>query len=75
MKAEEILEMHFGSEFWQLEEFGYKTNIVNAMQEYARIQIQKDRSEKKRLMNEKLKDFEGLNPEIEAIIDREINLD
>ena len=44
-------------------------------QEYALIQIQKDRSETKRLMNEKLKDFEGMNPDIEAIIDREINLD
>jgi hypothetical protein len=43
MKAEEILEMHFGSEFWKLEELDYKTNIINAMQEYARIQIEKDR--------------------------------
>jgi hypothetical protein len=75
MKAEEILEMHFGSEFWKLEELDYKTNIINAMQEYALNQIEKDRSETKRLMNEKLKDFEGMNPEIEAIIDREITLD
>jgi hypothetical protein len=45
------------------------------LQNYARIQIEKDRSETKRLMNEKLKDFEGLNPEIEAIIEREITLD
>jgi hypothetical protein len=75
MKAENILEMHFGSEFWKLEELDYKTNIINAMQEYALIQIEKDRSETKRLMNEKLKDFEGMNPEIEAIIDREITLD
>ena len=44
-------------------------------QEYALTQIKKDRQETKRLMNEKLKDFEGLNPEIEAIIDRQINLD
>jgi hypothetical protein len=42
------------------------------MQEYARIQIEKDRSETKRLMNDKLKDFEGLNPEIEDIIDRDV---
>jgi hypothetical protein len=53
-----------------------KTNShVEHIKEYARIQIEKDRTETKRLMNEKLKDFEGLNPEIEAIIDREINLD
>jgi hypothetical protein len=42
---------------------------------YARIQIEKDREETKLLMNEKLKDFEGLNPEIEEIIDRPIKLD
>jgi hypothetical protein len=48
---------------------------IRAMHEYARIQIEKDRSETKRLMNDKLKDFEGLNPEIEAIIDRPIILD
>jgi len=53
-----------------------KTNPhVDHIKEYALIQIEKDRSETKRLMNEKLKDFEGMNPEIEAIIDREITLD
>jgi len=45
------------------------------MQEYALTQIQKDREETKRLMNDKLKDFEGMNPEIESIIDRHIILD
>jgi hypothetical protein len=44
-------------------------------EKYARIQIEKDREETKRLMNDKLKDFEGMNPEIEAIIDRHIILD
>ena len=44
-------------------------------QEYALTQIQKDRQETKRLMNECLKDFEGMNPDIEAIIDRKITLD
>jgi hypothetical protein len=52
-----------------------KQQIIDAYNEYAPIQIKKDRSETKRLMNEKLKDFEGLNPEIEAIIDRQITLD
>ena len=48
---------------------------LKIIEEYARIQIEKDREETKRLMNDKLKDFEGLNPEIESIIDRPINLD
>jgi hypothetical protein len=50
-------------------------NLKNLIEEYARIQIEKDREETKRLMNDKLKDFEGMNPEIEAIIDRHIILD
>jgi len=37
--------------------------------DYARIQIENHIKEVKRLMNEKLKDFEGLNPDIEDIID------
>jgi hypothetical protein len=45
---------------------------LKIIDEYARIQIEKDRSETKRLMNDKLKDFEGLNPEIEDIIDRDV---
>jgi hypothetical protein len=68
MKAEEILEATLDSE-QSIE------TIIEAMERYALTQIQKDRSETKRLMNEKLKDFEGLNPDIEAIIDRQITLD
>jgi hypothetical protein len=48
---------------------------LKIIEDYAKIQIEKDRRETKRLMNDKLKDFEGLNPEIEAIIDRPIILD
>jgi len=33
--AEEILEMHFGSEFWKLKEYDYLKHILNAMREYA----------------------------------------
>jgi hypothetical protein len=78
MKAEEILPKYEIVEYDDNRTgltIYYHDKVIQAMQEYARIQIQKDRSETKRLMNEKLKDFEGLNPEIEAIIDREINLD
>jgi hypothetical protein len=78
MKAEEILNNNGLSgklkcRNLELNEID-REDIVECMQEYARIQIEKDRSETKRLMNEKLKDFEGMNPEIEAIIDREITL-
>lgn len=31
----EILELHFGSEFYRLKELGYLDNILNAMNEYA----------------------------------------
>ena len=74
MTANEILKKYEDAREIHFHEVDRKW-IIEAMEEYAWIQIEKDRSEKKRLMNEKLKDFEGLNPEIEAIIDREINLD
>jgi hypothetical protein len=67
MKAEEII---------KIIRMSYSpSQQIEHIKEYALTQIQKDRSETKRLMNEKLKDFEGMNPEIEAIIDREITLD
>jgi hypothetical protein len=75
MKAEEILndcqKFELGDNMPNIK----KREIIQAMRTYARIQIEKDRSETKRLMNEKLKDFEGMNSDIEAIIDREITLD
>jgi hypothetical protein len=80
MKAEEAIKKHCGID---LDKSGSEQhfvntdmdNVITTMQEYARIQIEKDREETKRLMNEKLKDFEGLNPEIKLIIDRPIKLD
>jgi len=32
--AEEILELHFGSDFWKIKEAEYFENIINAMIEY-----------------------------------------
>lgn len=74
MKAEEAIRISnkYGCAFV---EGTNSEHWIKAMQEYARIQIEKDREETKLLMNEKLKDFEGLNPEIEEIIDRPIILD
>ena len=34
-KAEEILELHFGSDFWRIKEADYFDNTINAMEEYA----------------------------------------
>lgn len=33
--AEEILELHFGSEYYKLRELGYLNHITGAMKEYA----------------------------------------
>ena len=35
---EQILELHFGSEYYKLKELGYLDNIINAMQEFRQSQ-------------------------------------
>jgi hypothetical protein len=37
----QILEMHFGSEFYRLKEEGFDTHIYNAMEEYKEQELQK----------------------------------
>jgi len=71
MKAEEALIAHGLNEYNCL---AFR-EMIDCLEDYARIQIENDRKETKRLMNENLKDFEGINPEIEDIIDRPIILD
>jgi hypothetical protein len=78
MKAEDYLK---SKNIWQSANVADQSepenyfSLKDLIDEYALTQIQKDRQETKRLMNEKLKDFEGMNPDIEAIIDRQINFD
>jgi hypothetical protein len=39
MTKKEILEMHFGSDFHEIEQPCYLTHIENAMEEYAKQQV------------------------------------
>lgn len=52
--AEEILEMHFGSDFYQLKELDFQVHIISAMKEYAqRIaeQVRQDCTENAKMVH------------------------
>lgn len=50
--ASEILELHFGSDFWMLKKYGFKSHIINAMKEYASDQIEKERERIKKQLQD-----------------------
>ena len=51
MTKEQILENHFGSEFYRLKEEGFDTHVYNAMTEFSEQELTAEREKAAKLVN------------------------